>query len=149
MNRRRDSGFPTARNTGQAVPLLLYVGKDVVTGGSVAQFLLSVLEYVERRDRLAKLQLPFLTSGTSYLVSIEPKNAEGIEFRAHVSYVTAENIALFINTNHPRFFALRQGARLLEAVGLTPTLVLNDSITRLPDWTSVDAAGDVVAEIKL
>ncbi len=121
MSRKPTSGFPTARNTGQGFPLLLYVGKEPISGESVAEFLLHVLAYVERLGRLQQLRLPFLTSGTSYLVAHEPKNAEGRQFSAHVAYITSANVTLYINTNHPRFFALRQGARLLEAVGFNPT----------------------------
>ena len=67
---------------------------------------------------LRKLTLPFTTSGTNNLVARSARHTDGRPFAVTLLYRPTVGNPVYININHPRFFALRQGARLLEAVGL-------------------------------
>lgn len=107
--------YPTAKDSGFALSLTTNLG--TVSGGSAAEFLLNTLEFLERHDLLSVISIPFSTSGNNYLLSFEDEHPNGRKFFSYKEYEFRGSI-IFINTNHPRFFALRQGARLLNAAGL-------------------------------
>jgi hypothetical protein len=111
--------FPTARNTSQIRALSLRVGLETVSGETVSVFLSNVILFIEARGRLSYLEIPFHTSGKNLLVSYDGHHSDGRLFSASCIYATKSGATLHINTNHPRFFALRQGARLLAAVGIS------------------------------
>ncbi len=113
---RRDTRFPTSRETG--FPLELVVEGKVISGPTVPEFFLNVVNYLKLRDLIDEIEMPFKTSGANYLLAYEPYHPSG---RAFGAYIEMDNKGrrVYVNTNHPRFFALRQGARLLQAAGVS------------------------------
>jgi len=109
--------YPTARHTGNEVDLTLTVNREIVTGNTVGNFLLNVIVFIDRAGLLDGIGLPFSTSGANNLLAQKPHHPDGRKFNNSLEYSSISGITLYINTNHPRFFALRQGARLLEAAG--------------------------------
>jgi hypothetical protein len=116
--RPKSHPFPTARQTGATIPLALRVGDEVISGGSVRDFLHNVLTHIDQKGLLKRLPLPFATSGVNNLVARSARHPDQRPFAVTLLYRPVVGNPLYININHPRFFALRQGARLLEAVGL-------------------------------
>lgn len=113
--------FPTATDSG--FRLAINVLGNTITGKTVPEYLSNVLSFIEQRGLLDRLPLPFGTSGDNYLIAATPQQPSGAPFNAFVEYCSKGKAGrLYLNTNHPRFFALRQGARLLEAVGLSVSL---------------------------
>ncbi len=110
--------FPTASDTWRTIPLALRVGDEVISGRSVREFFRNVLSHIDERGLMRKLALPFTTSGTNNLVARNPEHPDGRPFASIEIYQSSDGKTIYINVNHPRFFALRQGARMLEAVGL-------------------------------
>ncbi len=109
-------GFPTAKDEGFALALNSSAG--AVSGATVRVFLLNVVRLIDSEGVLENLAIPFCTSGSNYLVSRSPKQPTGEKFVNYFVYkVESSGDTLYVNINHPRFFALRQGARLLEAAG--------------------------------
>lgn len=116
--------FPTA-NTTEYFSLELYVGDDRIYGNTVRLLFLTLFEYLEKKSKLSDLPIPFKTSGENVLVNASPHHLDGRGFVASLEYISKENQAYYININHPRFFALRQAARVLEVVGLDAELPEN------------------------
>ena len=115
--------YPTARDVGDKVNLELYVNGKNVFGQNVRGFLYNVVAFIDSANSLNRLPLPFPTLGANTLASREAYHFDGRPFVNNVEYRLKKGPSLYINTNHPRFFARRQGARLVEAVGLFPLLV--------------------------
>jgi len=118
MTYKTSHPFPTASHKGDTIPLALRVGDEVVKGRTVKEFFFNVLSHIDERGLMRKLALPFATSGENNLVARDPQHPDGRPFLAVEIFRPSEGKAIYINVNHPRFFALRQGARLLESVGL-------------------------------
>lgn len=118
----RAEGFPTARDAANHFELAVRVERRTIAGRTVSAFLLNILRYIEDRGLLSSLELPVTTSGENYLVAKEPRHPSGRPFQTFAQYKPRKGTPIYINTNHPRFFALRQGARLLEAAGLDVSL---------------------------
>lgn len=114
--------FPTVVDAGN-FPLLLHTSVGDIYGDTVKEFFWNVMKVIETNDLLAKLTIPFPTSGQNNLIAYLPTHPNGKPFFNHIKYeFSNSNKSVFINTNHPRFFAIRQGARIAEAVGI---VVLN------------------------
>ena len=109
--------YPTARHTGDEVDLTLTVNGKTVAGHTVGDFLLNTIAFIDRAGLLDGIELPFSTSGANNLLAQKPQHPDGRAFNNSLEYHSIGGTTLYINTNHPRFFALRQGARLLEAAG--------------------------------
>ena len=120
----KQAKFPTAKNTGSEVVLGVQVDDRIVSGETVGEFLYNVVAFLDELDRLASISLPFSTSGTNTLISTQPTHADGRQFNSVSVYERKGISPLYININHPRFFALRQGARLIEAAGLAGTPIV-------------------------
>ena len=118
----RPGRFPTALDSGLKFRLAIKVGPDTISGRTVSEYLLNIVTYVDEKGLLDALPIPFATSGDNYLIATAPKQPAGTPFVSSVRYRRNKNGDLFISTNHPRFFGLRQGARILQAVGLSATL---------------------------
>jgi hypothetical protein len=123
----KQARFPTAKSTGSQVVLGVQVENRIVSGETVGEFLYNVVAFLHELDRLASISLPFSTSGTNILLSTQPIHADGRQFNSKSVYERKGLLPLYININHPRFFALRQGARLIEAAGLTGTPIVEPS----------------------
>ncbi|GBR45088.1 hypothetical protein [Neokomagataea thailandica] len=112
--------YPTARDARTSFCLAVNVGDQRITGDNVPEFLCAVLNFIDKHNALAELTLPFCTSGKNFLLAASPEQKNGRPFPAYRRFEGKDRTTHFyINTNHPRFFALRQGARLLEATGFT------------------------------
>lgn len=113
------SRFPTARDAGTGFPLVLETSGGSVSGETVGEFLISVLRCIDEAGAWGNLEIPFRTSGENILLAYSPQHRTGRKFVAFRCYKPARREAVvYVNTNHPRFFGLRQGARLLEAAGI-------------------------------
>ena len=111
--------FPTARDTGTGFALSIATPHGVVSGKSVREFLMTALRRIDEVGALEKLEIPFRTSGENYLLAHTPEHSAGRRFFTFEQYQPISRAAsIYVNTNHPRFFGLRQGARLLEAAGI-------------------------------
>jgi hypothetical protein len=129
------SRFPTAKDTGEEVNLSLRIGAQTVSGQNVKEFLRNVLLFIDEAGLLEDLTVPFPTSGANNLVAGDARHPDGRAFVNALEYRQKSGRILYVNINHPRFFALRQGARLAAAVGLVPIPVDRDSKalqTKLP-----------------
>ena len=116
--RDRFHNFPTARDTGTGFALAVNTSAGSVSGDTVPEFLLNIIRLIDKKGAMGKLEIPFCTSGTNYLVARAPEHPTGKKFGSIVRYeMRSSGETIYINTNHPRFFAIRQGARLLEAAG--------------------------------
>jgi len=122
---RKGHNYPTAKHIGDDVVLALYIGDEMITGKNAREFLHNMIAFIEKSALLDRLGLPFTTSGSNTLVARSPRHSDGRDFVSSLEYRPAKGGPLFINVSHPRFFALRQGVRLAEAVGFTPTLVVH------------------------
>jgi len=110
--------YPTARDAGTGFRLAVNVGGRRIAGDSVPEFLCAVLSFIDEHDALIGITLPFHTSGENFLLAVSPEQKDGRPFPAYRRFEGKDRTTNFyVNTNHPRFFALRQGARLLEAAG--------------------------------
>ena len=112
--------LPTARHT-EAIDLRLLVNGRVISGETVAKFLVAVFEFIVKKKALARISVPFRTTGQNYLLAKSPVHPSTRPF-ANFRQVNVGGQTLFLNTNHPRFFALRQGYELLRAAGFCPSL---------------------------
>jgi hypothetical protein len=117
MKAQHHNRFPSARHSG-TITLALLIGSDVVSGSTVRDFLTNILRFLDDRGLLETLVIPFGTTGANNLVSRDALHPDGRPFAVALCYRSSSGDDLYININQPRFFALRQGARLLEAVGL-------------------------------
>lgn len=124
-------GFPTARYRGP-IALSLSVEGRPVFGRTVKSFLTAVVDHIIESNRFYQLELPFCTSGNNYLIAETPKHPGGRLFAAYTSIATPAGGIIFVNVNHPRFFALRQGARLLKSVGFEPAID-STNVAAFPD----------------
>lgn len=112
--------YPTARDTGTGFKLALKVGSHIIRGDTVPEFLCTVLKFIDESNVLGNLPVPFHTSGQNFLIAISPEQEDGRPFSAFRRFEAKDHTTvIYVNTNHPRFFALRQGARLLDAVGFS------------------------------
>jgi len=74
---------------------------------------------LKRRVRSGGSKSPSETSGENYLIARSPAHSGGRPFVNTLQLdLKGSRGVIYVNINHPRFFALRQGARLLEAAGL-------------------------------
>jgi len=120
--------FPTARDTGSGFPLAVTTVAGTVAGRTVPEFLINILWLIDKNERLGKLEIPFPTSGANYLLACSPEHKTGRPFSAFLRYESGRSKAtIYVNTNHPRFFGLRQGVRLLDAAGLAPRYLQGES----------------------
>jgi hypothetical protein len=119
--------FPTARQAGTDFPLRVYVGSVAISGATVPEYFTNILRHVDDQELLGELPLPLQTSGENYLIATSPRHSSGKPFAHFIVYNGAAGEKLYINTNHPRFFALRQGARILEALGIKVFLTPEES----------------------
>ncbi len=111
--------FPSAIDAGKRFPLLLRTTVGTVSGETVARFFLNIINLIEANGLIEKLQIPFQTSGHNNLIAYLPQHPNGKPFINYIQYeFSFNNKMIYINTNHPRFFAIRQGARLIDAVGI-------------------------------
>lgn len=118
MADRNKIQFPTAKDSGGSFELALIADGELVCGISGREFLLNIVRFIDMHNRLESLALPFTTTGEAYLLASAPVHSSGHEFASIAAYTrTSDGGTIFINTNHPRFYALRLGARMLEAAG--------------------------------
>ena len=90
-----------------------------MTGATVREFLENVLRKIEAEGAVGRIEIPFRTSGENYLIARSPAHSGGRPFVNTLQLdLKGSGGVIYVNINHPRFFALRQGARLLEAAGL-------------------------------
>ena len=123
MRQAQKTLYPTSKVPGADIKLALRTEKGVVSGPTSAEFLLAIMIFIEQHSSIQDDKIPVRTTGSNILVSWSPFHDDGRAFSSHVSYKTLSGRELFINTNHPRFFALRQGGKLLEEFGLSVTEV--------------------------
>ena len=110
--------YPTARDAGTSFKLALKVGSHIIKGDTVPEFLCRILRFIDESNVLENLSVPFYTSGQNFLLAVSPEHEDGRPFSAFRCFEAKDRTTIiYVNTNHPRFFALRQGARLLDAVG--------------------------------
>jgi len=114
--------FPSARDTGTGFPLAIKTTAGTVEGETVPEFLIAVLRHIEEAGAWKRLEIPLKTTdggtGGNFLLAYAPQHSTGRPFGAHVVFEPkGKKQSVYVNTNHPRFFGLRQGVRLLEAAG--------------------------------
>jgi hypothetical protein len=113
--------FPTAGHEGR-VNLRLRVGRTVLSGDTVRAFLVAIVEFIVEANAYKKISIPFTTTGQNYLLAKMPTHPSGRKFASFAKVKFGQQL-LYLNTNHPPFFALRMGDRLLRAAGFEPSLL--------------------------
>jgi hypothetical protein len=112
--------FPAASYPG-SIDLRIVVSGEEIYGSTVRVFFVSVLKFIIQKNALSKISIPFKTTGSNYLIAEQPIHPSGRPFASFEKMCTPRQ-TLYININHPRFFALRQGFNLLQAAGFCPSL---------------------------
>lgn len=121
MKCQRSPKLPTARHIGQ-IELCLLVGRKVIQAETAKSFFLEIIRFIEEEGKFWLISIPFHTTGQNFLISTQPFHPSGREFAAYETFRIGSR-TYYLNTVHPRFYALRLGVHLLEAAGFHPTLM--------------------------
>ncbi len=90
------------------------IGDAVLEQSSIGKLYVAVLHFLDERDDLGQVPIPFPTSPVRYLLAREPKHQKGNPFVNPVEYH-----GYFMEANKDRQKGLRDLGRLLKQCGLT------------------------------